>query len=545
MSSLQKAIRYWHTVRHLRPIQVYGRIWFRLYRPRPDVTPAPPLRRRERDWIACARSPRQLGPTVFRFIGQTHTLETATDWNRPDWPKLWLYNLHYFDDLVADGAQKRSEWHRASIMQWIQENPPGSGNGWDPYPTSLRIVNWLKWLAAGNGPVEGMIDSLAVQARWLRKRLEHHLLGNHLWANLEAMIFAGTAFEGSEADAWRNLGLRLLRRELSEQVLADGGHFERSPMYHAILLEDLLDLIQLSRCFPGILSEEDVQVWQRTATKMLRWLQAMSHPDGGITFFNDAALDIAPGVDALAIHAGAVGLDHRAPEFDRIEHFEDSGYLRMAQGNAVAFLDLAPIGPDYLPGHAHADTLSFELSIGERRVLVNGGTSTYEDGDERANERATTMHNTVVVDGQDSSETWASFRVARRAQVSDVQVTGEKDSCHVEARHDGYRRLPGRVVHRRRWQMDSVGLEVLDRLEGEFSKARAFFRLAPGLRAELLGNCNGTIEGADLLIRWQADGCEASIEPGEWHPEFGVSTACEVLVLEASSRSFSIRFDWQ
>ena len=81
----------------------------------------------------------------------------------------------------------------------------------------------------------------------------------------------------------------------------------------------------------------------------------------------------------------------------------------------MALLDVAPVGPDYLPGHAHADTLSFELSLFGQRVLVNSGTSQYEAGPERSRQRGTAAHNTVIVDGHDSSEVWAGFRVARRA----------------------------------------------------------------------------------------------------------------------------------
>jgi uncharacterized heparinase superfamily protein len=97
------------------------------------------------------------------------------------------------------------------------------------------------------------LDSLAVQVRWLRRRLEWHLLSNHLFANAKALMFGGAFFDGPEAGDWREGGLRILAREVPEQVLPDGGHFERSPMYHAILLEDMLDLLNLSRAFPGLL----------------------------------------------------------------------------------------------------------------------------------------------------------------------------------------------------------------------------------------------------------------------------------------------------
>ena len=84
-----------------------------------------------------------------------------------------------------------------------------------------------------------------MQVRFLRKRLEIHLLGNHLFANAKALVFAGLYFTGNEADEWLGKGLAILEREVPEQVLRDGGHFERSPMHHGIILEDLLDLLNV------------------------------------------------------------------------------------------------------------------------------------------------------------------------------------------------------------------------------------------------------------------------------------------------------------
>ena len=78
-------------------------------------------------------------------------------------------------------------------------------------------------------------------------------------------------------------------------------------------------------------------------------------------------------------------------------------------------LDVASIGPDYLPGHGHADTLSFEMSLFGKRTLVNRGISQY--GIEvRQVERGTAAHNTVVINNENSSEVWSGFRVARRAR---------------------------------------------------------------------------------------------------------------------------------
>src|SRR5690606_6973721 len=146
-------------------------------------------------------------------------------------------------DLCAEGGDRRSAWHLDLLRDWVAANPPGHGDGWEPYPTSLRIVNWIKWALAGNTLPPACVHSLAVQVRWLRRCLEIHLLGNHLFANAKALVFAGLYFSGPEAHRWLATGLRILEREIAEQILPDGGQFERSTMYHALAYEDMLDLV--------------------------------------------------------------------------------------------------------------------------------------------------------------------------------------------------------------------------------------------------------------------------------------------------------------
>ena len=520
--------RYWQTARWLRPGQVYGRLWFRLHRPRPDLRPAPVLRPARGTWTGCARTASMTGPDSFRFLSVERRIAAESDWSRPDWAKLWLYNAHYFDDLAAANAAARTMWHRALVARWVVENPPGRGTGWEPYPTSLRIVNWVKWALTGNALDDAARQSLAVQTRFLRARLETHLLGNHLWANAKALIFAGTFFGGAEAGAWRVKGLALLRRELEEQILPDGGHFERSPMYHAIVLEDLLDLLQLPRLYPAQFTDADVAAWREIVPRMHRWLRVMTHPDGGISFFNDAAFDIAPALAALTDYATALGVACDPAPLADIEALTGSGYVRLQIGPAVMIADVGEIGPDHLPGHAHADTLSFELSLRGQRVLVNTGTSTYEASAERLRQRGTAAHNTVVVDGVDSSEVWSSFRVARRARPLAISWGRDGAALWLSAGHEGYRRLPGKVIHRRRWRLDPQGLVVEDQLEGRYTSAEARFHV---------------LRGSELT--WTVERASGRPTAGTWHPGFGQAIVCEVLSVTPAAPVWTTRFRWQ
>ncbi|MCF8470556.1 MAG: heparinase II/III family protein [Parvibaculum sp.] len=545
MSALRTAGLYWHTLRYLRPVQFYGRAWFRLYTPRPGLAPAPGHRAPSGGWQPPARRAASLtGPGQFFFLNQ-HGALADVGWNGSQREKLWRYNQHYFDDLNAGDAARRASWHPALIADWLGENPPGEGVGWEPYPTSLRIVNWIKWVLDGNALPPGAMQSLAVQARWLSRRLEYHLLGNHLFSNAKALIFAGLFFEGNEAKRWLRTGLGILKREVVEQILADGGHFERSPMYHALVLEDMLDLINLTGCYAAAEEGMPVSLWRARARDMLAWLHAMSHPDGAISFFNDAAFGVAPDNDELDRYAARLGIEvPRA--LPQTRWLQASGYARLERGAAVALLDMAPVGPDYLPGHAHADTLSFELSLFGDRVLVNSGTSCYGAGAERHRQRGTAAHNTVIVEGQNSSEVWGGFRVARRARPMGAEVV-QSDALHARCAHDGYRRLAGSPSHERNWMLADGVLTVRDRVEGGSHAAEARFHFHPDVTLQPGGDARqgtgATARGGQFS--WRVAKGRARIETSIWHPRFGESwpNQCLAVTLEQGWSELELRWD--
>lgn len=536
---------YFDTLRHLRPAQIYGRAFFRLSRPTPDVRPAPPLSSPQGVWTAPARRRQsQFGPDAFRFLNEDGDLSRG--WDDLARTKLWRYALHYFDDLNAAGASARAAWHRALIARWIAENPPGRGTGWEPYPTSLRIVNWIKWALGPGGPVGEAQDSLAVQTRWLARRLEWHLLGNHLFANAKALLFAGAAFAGEEAARWRRTGLAIMDRELDEQVLPDGAQFELSPMYHTLALEDVLDLINLAAAFPGAIPDRLLARLRARAASMETWLRAMLHPDGEIAFFNDAAIGVAPPPVELMAYADRLGLGHTRAPFARLTHLADSGYLRMEAGPAIVLIDVARVGPDYLPGHAHADTLSFELSLGGRRLFVNSGTSLYGESAERQRQRGTAAHNTVVIDSQDSSEVWAGFRVARRARPFGLDIH-QDGVLTVSCAHDGYARLRGAPAHRRVWTMDDTGLRIDDTVEGGAHAAEARFHVHPEARVALDdGGLSADIAlPGGMSVRVTVLTGAARVEETRWSPEFGVSLPNACLAVACENGRSAVRFDWR
>lgn len=567
MTPIAKALRLWHTVRWLKPVQVYGRVWFRLSRPKPDLRPAPRVRVMSGAWVrpAC-REQSLLSATQMRFLEVERDLD-AHGWDDPTLAKLWRYNQHYFDDLVALGSESRTAWHRALVARWIAECPPGRGTAWEPYPTSLRIVNWIKWIRAGNEPVPGMLDSLAAQVRFLTGRLEWHLLGNHLFVNAKALVIAGQFFEGAEADGWRERGWRILRTQILEQILSDGGQFERSPMYHALAVEDMLDLVNAMRAYPRVSADTDERLVDDRIGAMRTFLCAVCHPDGEVAFFNDSAQGVAPVMSELDGYATRLGLRLGLPVHAR-DHARDlgharghagselglpvharalpeSGFIRVDLADCSAILDVGPVGPDYLPGHAHADTLSFELSIGRRRVLVNSGTSQYGLGPERLRQRGTAAHNTVVVDGHDSSEVWGGFRVARRARVTEASVDPSADGVTIRCAHDGYRRLPGGGDHIRTWVFASGRVTVTDSAT-PWAKSESHWHFAPGFTLTVAdGGSALVVTDGSLSLRFSAEDAEWRVDRSTYSPRFGVSIPNWKAVARFTGPSPTVRIEWQ
>jgi uncharacterized heparinase superfamily protein len=317
------------------------------------------------------------------------------------------------------------------------------------------------------------VAGLSAHAGFLRRHLETDVGGNHLIKNLKAL--AGLAVFFGDG---RQLGQTLdqLTSQLAVQVLPDGGHFERSPAYHCQVLADLVDVAELLRSAGNEPGPDLVDAIGR----MRQWLSCVLAPDGQVPLLNDGYP-----VDPELVAALRPALNPADP----LVVLPDSGIVRAAAGSWRLLADVGAPCPEELPAHAHADTLSCLVHVGGVPLLVDTGTSTYAPGPVRGYERSTAAHNTLEVDGQDSTEVWGAFRAGRRARVTEVATCIAHGGVPtIEAAHDGYRQLPGRPLHRRRWLLTEAGLRVEDYVTGRGRHAIVLrWHLAPGARLRLAG----------------------------------------------------------
>lgn len=370
------------------------------------------------------------------------------DWNDMEYGMLWAYNLNYMDWILQDGIDQNEacKW----IDRFIDELPTNR-IGLDPYPTALRCMNWMKFITQrkeeDHKQLKKWNDSLYAQICLLERKLEYHLLGNHLLENAYAWFVAAIYFNNQRM---YEKSSRLLLNELKEQILPDGAHYERSPMYHCILLDRLLD------CYNFAVHNERfdnqnmvVEKLKKYCEQMLGHLESIIYADMSFPLFNDATNGIAPTAGMLMDYAGRLGLTWKRIPMGAC------GYRKLKTKRMEAFVDVGNIMATYQPGHAHAGSLSYELRIDGRPIVVDTGISTYNKTARRQYERSTTAHNTVGVKNRNSSEVWGGFRVGRRAEV---QILEDNQAC-IDAIHDGYRK-----TCRRKFEMNADGFRICDEI---------------------------------------------------------------------------------
>ena len=294
-------------------------------------------------------------------------------------------------------------------------------------------------------------------------------------------------------------------------------------MYHAVVTQDLLDLINLRDTY----ALSGLEQLDATCLKMLRWYATLCHPDGELALLNDAALGIAPPLRALLDYADRLGLPQVYAQFPEggCTVLEASGFGRIALGPWCLLADVGGVAPAYQPGHAHAGTLTFELSLGRERVVVDTGVSTYGSGAVRSRERGTAAHNALTLDEGDSSEVWGAFRVGDRARVTQRAAGQDAGQLWIRATHDGYARSPYRATHTRNWRVSAAAVEVDDRLAGQgtpFTEASLHFH--PGCRVQMsAGAAASVVTASGRRLRVALDAAAVwRIEAYQYAPTFGI-----------------------
>lgn len=463
-----------HTIKFLKPIQIYSRLYY--------VT-----RNKFRKTVGISYPYSKASVTVllnlqkslhindcsfpdneFKFLNLSKKFHNNIAWNYSQYGKLWTYNLSYFDFLTQNYDAKQLE-----IINDFIANIEDIKDGMEPFPISLRGINWIKFLSYHNIREQEIDDALYAQYYILLDNIEYHLLGNHLLENAFSLLYGAYYFQD---DLLYEKSKKILYSELNEQILGDGAHFELSPMYHQIMLFRLLDCINLVK--NNNWKDQDIlEFLIAKAELMLGWLKAIAYQDDSIPLLNDSANGISPTSKELYAYAQRLNIS------TKILALNESAYRKVLTNHYEMVIDVGHIGADYIPGHAHSDTFSFELRRGNAEAfIVDTGLSTYEPNERRTVERSTASHNTVEINGKSQSEVWGGFRVANRAQVTYL-----KESVNsIEATHDGYKKSSN-ILHTRKWTFEENKIIIEDSLTQE-ADAVARFHFHPNITESEIHN---------------------------------------------------------
>ncbi len=558
------------TVRHLRPSQIYWRGRYTLRRrffrtqgapgvPTGSANGAIPQLRPDfpASLPASVGTPdgtrlNQLSQGTFEHLNAALELGRPPDWllGQSDHDRLWTVTLHYHRwayDLAQLASQESQEGQEAGelfaeyLTAWIDRcdlSAPGAAPlAWNAYATATRMSWWIRsavllgpeWWSR-RGDFRGrFLSSLRRQADDLARNVEWDLRGNHLLRDAVGLASAGRFLNCPQAPHWLRAATTLAADQVREQTLSDGGHFERSPMYHLRVMDDLL---LLSRLIEDPAVRHEIETTLGRMADFARWA---CHPDGGIPLLNDAALEGESAPDGVLERLRQSGIDVDASPPRGGRHFAETGLAIWHGTPWTVFFDVGPIGPDYQPGHGHADNLSLECSYDGLRLFVDPGTHSYDRDQRRAYDRSTAAHNTACVDRADSSEVWHIFRVGRRARPFGVEVRAAGSALDVSAAHDGYSHVGG-VIHRRRVQVAEGGaLVIVDRFEGEGQhRVEGGWLLEPGWSVSAAAGGWELRQGPRILRVVLDSRAEVrrSLEIRPWHPQFGVEAATNRLAWE-------------
>jgi len=460
----------------------------------------------------------QLGSICL--LNQTQKFSGFPDWGQMNYGLLWNYKLNYFAFLLQEKFSP--EFGKALILNHKQTVLSGSApESLDPYPVSLRLINCLVFLSLHPNLMDKELTLwLNAQARLLADFPEYHVDGNHLLENAIALVFSGLLLEDTKV---ADLGFDLLDKTLKEQYLEDGAHFELCPMYHILLTYRLLLLYQVVKRESGNGFEP---MLKKSLEKQLGWLTAMQYADGSLPEFNDYIEEEHPLPEKVLKLAADLHI------YPYPVQLKDSGYRKYSNSLFEVFVDVGKIGPDFIPGHSHADQLSFVLKAGNKKVFLDTGTTTYADTPDRMFEKSTAAHNTVLLDQKSSAEVWGGFRVAKRGNV----VITNETPFSISAYHTGYRHLGYR--HSRTFKISADGFEITDKIKGQpiSCEARFIFETAPVLKNNLSNELQFEIWGFTVYFK---NASSFSLKES-WHGGgFSIKKPCTILIINFSEELYT------
>lgn len=469
-------------------------------------------------------------------------------------PGLWSFKLYAFQPLSwlcrgIDSNDEDAPMLRETFDGWIRDwtNSIQIGRSgylrraWTPWSVSLRILHWCQYLAwrKTSGLTGNVDDLLNVVSRELYKNvlflanhIERDVGGNHLIENGTALAIAGVMFS---EESWREAGLSILSNAAAEQFLADGCHFERSPMYHLIVLTRYLTVCSVFD-HAGRSVPDPVQTTANEATAFLQYLRP---PDGRIPLLNDSVYGQSLPLDDCLQYANALDIGswndgHEEPSIGPGSRTPVSEYQWLGTADGTMLVDGGKVGPPHLPGHSHSDTLSVLVWLGEHPVMTDTGTYNYVRGWHRDYARSVRGHNTVQVGDIEPIALGGRYMMGPRPEPETRFV--DAGMSLFEGRYDATPIGGTGYTHHRAIYASDDWWTVWDTVEGhQGSPVRSRLHFHPDISAaiDVTGRVRlVTDDGTALGFVYPLGPTRVGIDAGWYFPRFGEAVQRSVLNLE-------------
>jgi uncharacterized heparinase superfamily protein len=418
---------------------------------------------------------------------------------------IWLRDLR---EIGTDAARMRA---RALVSDWLDGGAETIASR--PDVAGARLAAWLghyDFFAASADDEfrQRLLRRLVVDTRMLAAALPAEEMDGRALTALKGLLAAAVTMPEHAPHLARGLKFlsqELARQEIGRQILPDGGHVERSPSAHLQALKDLVE----TRALLHLAGEAAPGALGAAIERASLALRTLRHGDGSLALFNTTRDEPAALVELVLQQSGRYGRGGPAA-------LPDTGFHRLQAGGTMLIVDAgapAPPGTDRL---AHAGTLSFELSIGRNRLIVNCGAAPVAAGAWTDAARSTAAHSTLVIADTNSSEL-KPVGLGRRPEKVVAQRQEANGAHWLEVSHDGWKK-PFGALHRRRLYLAESGEDIRGEDAVEAASGQPYtvrFHLHPSVAASVQQDGEGVLlrlPGAGGGWRLRAEGAKITLE---------------------------------
>jgi uncharacterized heparinase superfamily protein len=492
----------------------------------------------------------------FRFAGHMVEAKTGSIFDAEMPSAGFAASLHGFEWLrhleAASGEAARLLALKLA-GEWLDRNEEYTTPAWDADVIAIRFFNLFshgRFFLVNSDLLwrSRLFVSLRNQTRILARTLHTAPEGLPRLRAAAGLSLAGLCLSDPRS---ADLGLKRLADEIAKQILPDGGHISRSPE----TLVEAFRILGMVQQVADAANRETQNALRSALDRMAPMVRFFRLGDGGLGVFNGGGEGDTKLVAAL--------LERDDVQGKPFGHAPHSAYQRLSGGRSLVLMDIGDPPPGAYATHAHAGCLSFEMSVGAHRLIVNCGIATTEENEWSAALRATAAHSALILADRSSASllppgflrNQLGARLLADSGKVQTRRTEGAQGIIIEASHDYYVPRFG-LTHRRRLALSPKGLVLTgtDQLipvgakAGKRGPERPFdirFHIHPDVRLSLAQGGGSVIlklpngEGWRFRCGGGAIAIEESVYLGG-----GALRRCEQLVISATIRNEETEIAW-